>query len=529
MSDGEDSPTPPGVGNSAGGRGWYGSLEGTIASNNESPVGSPGSPAAAPAATAPPPPPPPGTDSKSSSNNIHTSNEYMEMDEPEMQDEKKALLEEFERKRRARMIHVTTDDSEVKEQLRQLCEPICLFGEGPADRRNRLKDFLSRVGEDALKPSYQEDSEKNEAAPGVRPEETWFHEGPSTLKDARMYLVQYSLPKAKARLKKEQLEKSVPEPTITAKKQEMQSKLRSFQMVGSQNAHTRPVSYLSFSPDGSYLATSSWSGVCKTWKVPECKEEQVLRGHNCYVDCIEWHPEATLSMEASALNLVSSGRDGSVQLWSLNSDQPLGELPKLDSRVSRVKFHPSGRFLGACVHDNSWRLWDLETQEEVLFQEGHSKAVYCIAFQGDGSLAATGGMDAFGRVWDLRTGRCVMFLTGHQNPVLCADWSPQGYHLVTGSEDNTLKVWDVRARQTLYTIPAHTGIITGVKYDKLNGQYLVSCSYDGSVRLWCHGSFQPLRSLEGHGQKVMAVDVNTHTEVIATCSFDRTFKLWGPD
>ncbi|CAL4065560.1 unnamed protein product, partial [Meganyctiphanes norvegica] len=513
MSDAEDSPTPPGVSNSAGGRGWYGSLEGSILSNKSSPSG------------------PNGTQS---SNNIHTSNEYMELDEPEMLDEKKALLEEFERKRRARMIHVTTDDSEVKEQLRQLCEPICLFGEGPADRRNRLKDHLSRVGEDALKSSYPGESGKrmekhdNEVEPGVRPEETWYHEGPTTLKDARMYLVKYSLPRTKARLKKERIEKSVPEPTITAKKQEMQSKLRSFQMVGSQNAHTRPVSYVSFSPDGSYLATSSWSGVCKTWKVPECKEEQVLRGHDCYVDCIEWHPEATLSMEASALNLVSSGRDGSVQLWSLSSDQPLGELPKLESRVSRVKFHPSGRFLGACVHDNSWRLWDLEIQEEVLFQEGHSKPVYCIAFQGDGSLAATGGMDAYGRVWDLRTGRCVMFLTGHQNPVLCADWSPQGYHLVTGSEDNTVKIGQ---HKDIYSFPsANASVIARLNYVSIKSSYLLSCrNYFRSVRLWCHGSFQPLRSLEGHGQKVMAVDVNMHTEVIATCSFDRTFKLWGPD
>lgn len=61
---------------------------------SESPADSPGSPAA--------------------STNIHTSNEYMELDEPEILDEKKALLEEFERKRRARMIHVTTDDSEVR-------------------------------------------------------------------------------------------------------------------------------------------------------------------------------------------------------------------------------------------------------------------------------------------------------------------------------------------------------------------------------------------------------------------------------
>lgn len=33
------------------------------------------------------------------------------------------------------------------------------------------------------------------------------------------------------------------------------------------------------------------------------------------------------------------------------------------SRVARVEFHPSGRFLAATVFDNSWRLWDLETGE----------------------------------------------------------------------------------------------------------------------------------------------------------------------
>lgn len=54
-------------------------------------------------------------DSKSPipSDNIHTSNEYMELDEPEILDEKKKMLEEFERKRRARMITVPTDDHEV--------------------------------------------------------------------------------------------------------------------------------------------------------------------------------------------------------------------------------------------------------------------------------------------------------------------------------------------------------------------------------------------------------------------------------
>lgn len=58
--------------------------------------------------------------------------------------DKVALLEEFERRRKARQINVSTDDVEVKKDLRRLNEPICLFGEGPAERRRRLKELLSK-------------------------------------------------------------------------------------------------------------------------------------------------------------------------------------------------------------------------------------------------------------------------------------------------------------------------------------------------------------------------------------------------
>lgn len=69
--------------------------------------------------------------------------EYMELEDA-MSRDKQALLEEFERRKKARSINVSTDDAEVKRNLRQLSEPICLFGEGPADRRSRLRDILSR-------------------------------------------------------------------------------------------------------------------------------------------------------------------------------------------------------------------------------------------------------------------------------------------------------------------------------------------------------------------------------------------------
>jgi U4/U6 small nuclear ribonucleoprotein PRP4 len=60
-----------------------------------------------------------------------------------MNRDRSALLEEFERRKLKRQINVSTDDEEVKKNLRQLGEPICIFGEGPAERRIRLRELIA--------------------------------------------------------------------------------------------------------------------------------------------------------------------------------------------------------------------------------------------------------------------------------------------------------------------------------------------------------------------------------------------------
>lgn len=210
--------------------------------------------------------------------------------------------------------------------------------------------------------------------------------------------------------------------------------------------------------------------------------------------------------------MASCSMDGTVKLWNLESEDPIADVEgHAPNRVSKVEFHPSGRFLATCVYDHSWRLWDLEQAVEVLHQEGHSKPVHNIAFHCDGSVAVTGsvifyicitiflifnlthkpvfltfcrGMDSFARVWDLRTGRCIMFMEGHLKGVLGIDISPNGYHIVTGSEDNTCKIWDLRKRSCIYTIPAHTNLVSSVKFEKSSGQYIVSSSYDSTAKVF---------------------------------------------
>ncbi|KAG6797243.1 U4/U6 small nuclear ribonucleoprotein Prp4 [Apis cerana] len=467
--------------------------------------------------------------------NIHISNEYMEL-EDEMSKDRQALLEEFERRKKARQINVSTDDSEVKRNLRQLGEPICLFGEGPADRRTRLRELLANLGEDAIKKKHEE--EEKPSHPIERDTETtWYHEGPESLQIARSWIATYSLPRAKARLDKARQDLELPTATRTARRQELLKKLQALTIYCSQIGDTRPISFCQFSPNSKVLATASWSGLCKLWSVPDCTLLRTLKGHTCNVGCIVFHPKATITEEVvgeragQTCVLASCASDGTVKLWSGGfGEEPLAEVEGHEPhRVSRLAFHPSGRFLGTCCYDASWRLWDLEQQAEVLHQEGHARAVHCISFQGDGSVSATGGHDSFGRVWDLRTGRCIMFMEGHLKSIFGIDFSPNGFHIATASEDNTCKIWDLRKRSCVYTIPAHTNLLSDVKYQRIEGQYLVTASYDNTAKIWSNKTWQPLKTLPGHDGKVMSVDISPDHRFIGTSSYDRTFKLWAPE
>lgn len=139
------------------------------------------------------------------------------------------------------------------------------------------------------------------------------------------------------------------------------------------------------------------------------------------------------------------------------------------------------------------------------------------------------GLDSFGRVWDLRTGRCIMFMEGHLKAILGIDFSSNGYHIATASEDNCCKIWDLRKRSILYTIPAHTNLISDVKFQKDSGNYLVTASYDNTVKLWTTRTWQPLKTLSGHDGKIMSMDISSDNQYIATSSYDRTFKFWAPE
>ncbi|KAF8673466.1 pre-mRNA processing factor 4 (PRP4) like [Rhizoctonia solani] len=475
--------------------------------------------------------------------------------------ENKALLDELDRKKRARTMAVPTDDSRVKARLREIGEPITLFGERAADRRDRLIYVLSQIraargGDDDIEMEDESSSSDEEA------KEEFYTEGSLELLEARRKIAEYSLPR------------SLPLPDFTVAQQREESRLplgkiidtrkrvfgevKKFATYGSQIGDERPISQVRFSPNGKLLATGSWSGNVKLWNVPACDLAKPYRAHGDRVGGVAWHPQATLSQSADAINLATGGADLEVSLWSLNSDKALHTLKGHADRVCRVAFHPSGQYLASASYDGSWRLWDASTGQntssyvsdrQLLFQEGHSKEVYAVQFQDDGALVAS------------------------------------GYQIATGSGDNTIRIWDMRSLRALYTIGAHTSIVSDVSFyrplatgdiftdiarsssstdvkiedgedgskmeeDKpaitdeimddripskpvgnlhlpIPGLFLVSSGYDGMVKVWSADDWQLVKAMSADAGKVMSADISSDGQFIASGSWNRSYQLFS--
>ncbi|KAK4056041.1 hypothetical protein OIO90_003036 [Microbotryomycetes sp. JL221] len=508
--------------------------------------------------------------------------------------ETQRILAELDRRTNARKLAVPTKDADVRTRLRELGEPITLFGERPEDRRDRLRQLWSQArerdkqaraarGSDVESSDSDDDDDENDDGQDEQErEEEFYTEGTDALLQARQFIAEYSLPRARKRVARQRVESTVPLGRLMDVRKGVFANLKSFTNLGSQIGDTRSLSSLRFSPDSSLLLTSSWTGTAKVWSVPACKEIKTVRAHKERIGGVAWHPQATLSQTKTALNFATGAADNDIKLWALEGDAALQTLSGHSARVCRIAFHPSGRYLGSASYDGTWRLWDAERGgEELLLQEGHSKEVYAIAFQNDGALACTGGLDAIGRVWDLRSGKTAMVLDGHMRDILAIDFAPNGHQIATGSNDDTIRIWDMRSLKSISTIPAHNSTISDVKFyqgeaksvlghvprgfakldvfssstapngvDQVDqshdmsdevinskpdyptaGSFLISGAYDSTVKVFSADDWQLIKTMTSEAAgKIMSVDISPDARFIASAEYTRTFKLWStPD
>lgn len=92
-----------------------------------------------------------------------------------------------------------------------------------------------------------------------------------------------------------------------------------------------------------------------------------------------------------------------------------------------------------------------------------------------------------------------------------------------------MRVWDLRKRKCAYTIPAHSSLISHVRFAPGHGRFLLSTSYDNKVKLWSMRDFTLIKTMEGHEGRVMCGDVSDDGKYFVTSAMDHTWKLWAAE
>jgi len=124
-------------------------------------------------------------------------------------------------------------------------------------------------------------------------------------------------------------------------------------------------------------------------------------------------------------------------------------------------------------------------------------------------------------------------LRGHNGWVTCLATSPENPDMIlSGSRDKTVCIWNVtRESEDNYGYPrrsltGHSHFVSDVAISS-DGQFALSGSWDGTLRLWDLNFGTTPRRFVGHKKDVLSVAFSSETRQIVSGSRDKSIRLWN--
>jgi hypothetical protein len=97
-------------------------------------------------------------------------------------------------------------------------------------------------------------------------------------------------------------------------------------------------------------------------------------------------------------------------------------------------------------------------------------------------------------------------LTGHQDAVTSVAVTPDGRYVVSGSWDRTVRIWELATGKEVRRLIGQQGHVESVAVTP-DGRYIVSGGNDATLRLWELATGEEIRRFAGHEGHVRSVAV----------------------
>jgi WD40 repeat protein/DNA-binding SARP family transcriptional activator len=256
-----------------------------------------------------------------------------------------------------------------------------------------------------------------------------------------------------------------------------------------------------WSPDGRWIATTSYDATARIWDARTGEWHATLAGHASQIDAVDWSPDST--------RLLTGSLDGTARLWRIAEDTA-PELLTLSGQGTRggvpgVAFSPDGERVMTGTGDiSATTIWDVSLRGDAEWANLPAvPAFFGVAgFTPDGERLVSSTADGSATVWDAETGDLERTLAppdreGSRPPdpfaidrvldgssgaeVQAIEVSPDGKLVATARTDGLATIWDAASGEEVSTFGFDPRAVAGTRQSVTTTVYDVGWSPDSEL------------------------------------------------
>jgi WD40 repeat protein len=278
------------------------------------------------------------------------------------------------------------------------------------------------------------------------------------------------------------------------------------------------VNFVTFSPDGRWLASGHMDGSIILWDPSTGQRVRTLTGHARYVTSLAFSPDGRL--------LASGSDDYTVKLWDPNSGSVIRTMNPDSTSVRSIAFSPDGKLLASGTKGGNATFWNPLTGEPLksLPRNGF-EGIWSVAFSADGLLFASGESGGIINFWNAQTGALLHKTFGYGGSVNSLAFSPDSRLLAAANDNSTVELWNSSTGASVRVLKACGALDESAAFSP-DGRVIAAACTDRTVRLWNVETGGDIAALWGHTDWVQSVAFSPNGKLLASGSADRTVILW---
>jgi WD40 repeat protein/serine/threonine protein kinase len=222
------------------------------------------------------------------------------------------------------------------------------------------------------------------------------------------------------------------------------------------SAHDGLAFFVSFSPNGRFVATASNDKTARVWDVATGKLRAIFSGHTNDVNCVVFSPDEK--------TLATASDDGTVRLWDIGTATFRKAIWNHTCPIIGVAFNPANGQLACSASDGTISIFDCASSKPIATIRAHAgQKIDDLSFSCDGKMLATAGRDATARLWDpsanyrqlaefqVPDARSVGFSHDRQKLAVGSSFGASIYHIRTGELLSQIPIEGQKVRCVQFT------------------------------------------------------------------------------